>query len=270
MNPVNARTPAIAAASLALVGATLWPVRVFVRGAGAMQARPPPAEPAGLAAGRWATAALSGGMRALAADGLWLKAYAAWSARDCQRTEALLHWVTAVDERPLYFWVNGARVIACDVAEWRLSAMDAGRAPAEVRRRVVEEQAGAALKYLNAALNCHPECAAIWIEMANIHLYRRGDLVRAAECYRRAAESPGAPFYAARIHAELLRRVGRDQEAYVWLCRVHRTLPGEDEAAMSGLVLQRIRNLEGKLRVPEKERYAPPDRPAAAAGAAAG
>ncbi len=199
-------------------------------------------------------------MRALMADALWLKAYAAWAARDCLRTEALIHFVTVVNDRPLYFWINGARMIANDVPEWRLSTMDSGRVPAEVRRRVVEEQACAALKHLAAARACHPESAALWVEMGNIHLYRRGDLVHAADCYRRAAESPDAPYYAARVHAELLRRLGRDREAYVWLCRLHPTLPGDDDAAMAGLVLRRIRDLEGRLRVPEGERYLPCNR----------
>jgi tetratricopeptide (TPR) repeat protein len=148
--------------------------------------------------------------------------------------------------------------------------MDAGRVPSAVRRRVVEEQACAALKYLDAARGCHPESAAVWVEMGNIHLYRRGDLVRAADCYRRAAESPNAPYYAARIHAELLCRLGRGREAYAWLCRLHPTLPDDDQAAMAGLVLRRIRDLEELLGVPRPERYAPAGSHVAAAGASAG
>ena len=202
MNLVDARTPAVVLASLALVGAALWPLRAFVNEAGATNPHPSKAGLPGLTAARWTSGVMPGAMRALMADGLWLKAYAAWAARDRLRTEALIQWVTAVDDRPLHFWVNGARIIACDVPEWRLQAMDTWRVPSEVRRRVMEEQACAALEYLDAARNCHPESAAIWVEMGNIHLYKRGDLVRAAECYRRAAESPGAPYYAARVYAD--------------------------------------------------------------------
>jgi tetratricopeptide (TPR) repeat protein len=162
-----------------------------------------------------------------------------------------------VDDRPTRFWMNGARVIAYDIPEWRLSTMNGGEVPSEARRRVVEEQACAALKYLDEARMSHPRVAAIWVEQGNIELYRRGDLRSAAECYRRAAELPDAPYYAARIHAELLRRLGREQEAYVWLRRLHPTLPSDDQAAMSELVLRRIRDLEGRLHVPEKERYVP-------------
>jgi hypothetical protein len=244
-------------AGLALAGAALWPLREFVDAAGAASRDSSEIRPTGLSTARWTSAAIPGGMRALLADGLWLKVYATWAARDRPRTEGLIHWVTIVDDRPTQFWVNGARIIAYDITEWRLSAMNGGRVPSDVRRRVVEEQAGAALKHLVAARIRHPDSASIWVEMGNIHLYRRGDLLSAAECYRRASESPDAPYFAARIYAELLRRLGRDQEAYVWLCRLHPTLPSGDQAAMSDIVLKRIRDLEGRLRVPERERYMP-------------
>ena len=124
--------------------------------------------------------------------------------------------------------------------------------------RIVEEQACAGLQYLDAALACHPDNAAIWVERGNIQLYRRRDLVLAAESFRRAAESPDAPYYAARIYAELLRRLGRDRDAYFWLRGIHSRLPADDEEAMSCIVLMRIRDLERKLGVPEADRYAPP------------
>ena len=270
MSLVNLRTPAFALGSLVLAGGMLWPLRALLREAVALNGSPPEPVPSGLTMARRVSAAIPGTLRALTGDSLWLKAYAAWAVRDRARTESLVRWVTMVDDRPLYFWVNGARIIAYDVAEWRLSSMDAARVPSGVRRRIVEEQALAALNHLGKALNCHPGNAAIWVEMGNIHLYRRGDLLRAAECYRRAAVSPDAPRYAARIYAELLRRAGRDREAYVWLRRLHPTLTRDDPAAMSGVVLRRIRELEGKLRVPETERYAPMNGDASESGAFAG
>ena len=254
---VISRTPALVFAGLALAGLALWPLRTFVDESGASSRDSSEIRPAGLSMARWTSAAIPGGMRALLADGLWLKVYAAWVVRDRPRTEALIRWVIMVDDRPTQFWVNGARIIAYDVTDWRLSAMNGGRVPSEVRRRVFEEQACAALEHLAAARIRHPDSAAIWVEMGNINLYRRGDLRRAAECYRRASESPDPPYYAARIHAELLRRLGHDREAYVWLRRLHPTLPNNDEAAMSDVVLRRIQELEGKLKVPEKGRYVP-------------
>jgi len=229
MKPVGLRSSVIGVTSLALACGALWPLREFVETAGTRSGNLSRARPAGSTPLQWTGAAMPGAMRALTADGLWLKVYAAWAVRDLPRTEALLRWVTAVDDRPISFWLNGARIIAYDVTEWKLSALDDRRVPLAVRRRVIEAQACAALDHLAAAQKRHPESAAIWVEMGNIHLYRRGDLPRAADCYRRAAESPNAPAYAARVHAELLRRLGRAQEADVWLRRLHPTLPADGQ-----------------------------------------
>ncbi len=243
----------VVVAGLAIAGVGLSPLRESVRKAGAMRERAAGAGEPRLAAARLLNVAIPGGLRALVADALWLKVYVAWAARDQPRTERLIRLVSMVDDRPLEYWINGARIIASDIAEWRLSSTEAGAVPAEVRRQIVEEQARAALGHLAAAGACHPDRAAIWVEMGNIQLYRRRDLARAAECYRQAAESPDAPFFAARIYAELLQRLGRDHEAYAWLCRVHPTLPANDQAAMSGLVLNRIRELEKRLDLSPQE-----------------
>lgn len=252
------RTLAVVLAGLALAGAALSPLREAV---GKDVVTPPGAAGTGRrrpVTAHWVNAAVPGGLRALVADGLWLRLYSAWAARDIPRTEALVCLVTMADDRPAHFWINGARILACDIAEWRLSAAGSDRMPAEVQRRIVDEQACAGLRHLAAACACHPDNAAIWVETGNIQLYRRGNWTLAAEAYRRAAELPGAPWYAARIHAELLRRLGRDKEAYVWLRRLHPALPAGEPAAMSGVVLFRIRMLEDRLRVPPEKRYVPP------------
>ncbi len=201
--------------------------------------------------------AVLGGFRALAADLLWLKAYVAWAACDPPAAQMMIRLVTTIDERPLYFWLNGARIIAYDMTQWRLESVGRrGAAPTEVRKRIVDEQAEAALRLLAEARRHHPDSAALCVEIANIHLNCRGDVASAAGWYRTAAESRGAPYYAARIYAELLQRLGRKQEAYDWLRRLHPTLPPSDEKAMATLVLGRIRDLEGALKVPETKRYA--------------
>ena len=251
------RAAAVIVAGLAIAGVGLSPLRESVRKAGAVRERVAWAGESRLAAAHLINVAIPGGLRALVADGLWLKVYVAWTARDRPRTETLIRLVSMVDDRPLEYWINGARIIASDIAEWRLSSDKTSAVPAEVRRQIVDEQAWAALGHLAAAGACHPYKAAIWVEMGNIQLYRRRDLARAAECYRQAAESPDAPFFAARIYAELLQRLGRDREAYAWLCRVHPTLPANDQAAMSGLVLRRIRELEKRLDLSPQEQYMP-------------
>lgn len=189
-----------------------------------------------------------GGLRTLAADLVWLRAYAHWERRDVAATEGLLALTTALDPRPLYFWLNGARILAYDVPAWRIRAAGGfGAVSAAEQTRINAEQAQRALDFLAEAGRTHPHAAALWIEAANIELNRRHAVAAAAECYRRAAEQPDAPFYAARIHAELLRRLGRKQEALAWLKQLYPTLPPLEEAAAAPLVHSRIVELEREL-----------------------
>lgn len=209
--------------------------------------------------GQGLSVAILGGFRAVVADSLWLKAYLAWAACDAPATQATIRLVSAVDERPLIFWLNGARIMAYDVPQWRIqSAKQRGFEQPALRNRLVAEQAIAALEYLADARYYHPNNAALCVEIANVHLNCCDDPLSAANWYRRAAELPNAPYFAARIHAELLTRIGRRQEAYEWLCRLHPTLPPKGEGAMADVVLSRIRELEKTLQVVEEERYVAP------------
>jgi tetratricopeptide (TPR) repeat protein len=255
----KARVAVVVSLVLLTAGTALRPVEesvVRMEGATATTAR---TDNLGAIMGRGMSVAVLGGYRALVADLLWLKAYLAWAAYDLPATQTLVRLVTIVDERPLYFWLNGARIIAYDMTQWRLEK--AGRTvplPAEVRRRIIEEQAEAALRLLADAQRHRPGSAVICVEMANIHLHGRADVTAAARWYRQASELPGAPYYAARIYAELLKRLGRHKEAYAWLRRLHQTLPPNDPEAMSGIVLDRIQDLECILEIPAKERYTAP------------
>ena len=201
---------------------------------------------------------LLGGCRALAADLVWLRAYAAWESSDLAATRTLLELATAADPRPLVFWLNGARIIGYDMAEWRIAAAG-GRAavPAVVQRRIEEDQARRAIAYLENGLAQHPQHPLLYLEIAHLHLHRRNDVAAAAGFYQLAARQPGAPFYAARIYGELLKKLGRHREAYFWLVTLYPTLPVDNERAMAAVVLGRIRELEDRLAVPPAQRYQP-------------
>jgi hypothetical protein len=204
--------------------------------------RPNPDQLATLA-GRGGTLAVLGGMRSAVAGGFWLKANLAWERRDAAGTFVLIGLTVAADERPLYFWLNGARILAYDLPEWRFD----GTEPAGVRQRVVADHAQQALRFLEQGQRWHGADAALFIEMGNIHLRRTGDLESAARCYRLAAEQPGAPYFAARIHGELLRKLGRPAEALAWLRQVAARLPADDPAARRDVALERIAALEREL-----------------------
>lgn len=193
--------------------------------------------------GHGGTLAVLGGMRSVVAGGFWLKANLAWERHDAAATTELIELTVAADERPLYFWLNGARMLAYDLPEWRLEA----NAPAAVRRKVTADHAQQALRLLEKGRRRHGDEAAFLIEMGNIHLRRTGDIEAAARCYRQAAARPDAPSYAARIHGELLRELGRPAEALAWLRQILPGLSADDPAARRDVVVERIKLLEVEL-----------------------
>jgi hypothetical protein len=186
--------------------------------------------------------AVLGGLRSSVASGFWLRAHQAWEQHDGVAMEALIGLTVAADERPVYFWLNGARMLAHDVPAWLPATT-----PAAVRRRAIDDQAWRALRLLERGLRWQGAEAGLYVEMANIHLHRLGDPVRAAACYRLAAEQPGAPYFAARLHAELLRELGHPREALTWLRQLLPTLPADDPSARREVVLERIQALEREL-----------------------
>ena len=111
--------------------------------------------------------------------------------------------------------------------------------------------------HLALAQRYHPQSVELWVERANIELTRLHDFEAAAGSYRRAWEAPRGPYYAARLHAEMLRRAGKPAEALAWLVQLHPQLPPADDAAAADLVLARIRELERQLGVPAARAYRP-------------
>ncbi len=253
------KAAAVVVASLLCAGLLLRPFEALADGGGAETGGFLDARGWGSCLGSGVTMAVLGGFRTLAADGLWLRTYEAWLARDPVETRALIRLVTIVDDQSIRFWLEGARMLAYDLPRWRVSALQAaGAVSPEMCRQIVEEEAGAALRLLEEARRRHPASAEICIEIANIQLNVRRDLAAAADWYRRAAATPNAPYCAARIHGDLLRRLGRHRDAYFWLRGLYPTLPPGEEAAMREVVLKRMRDLEDYLAIPQGERYSDP------------
>lgn len=183
--------------------------------------------------------AVVGGMRSVVAGMFWLKTNLAWERRDAVGTTVLLQLTVAADDRPLYYWLNGARMLAYDLPVWNPEGV-----PDAVRQRIQFDQATAALAFLEQGQRTHGPSAELYMEMAAIYLRVLDDREGAARLFRQAAELPGAPYYAARIHAELLRELGRPVEALAWLQQILPGLPADDPAARRAVVLDRIKVLE--------------------------
>ncbi len=226
----------------------------------ALQAERPALRAAAMeaAAGQGMALGVLGGFRAIAADFAWIRVYVIWEKHDLPGTETLLRLVTTLDPRPLYFWLNGARIIAYDMTAWRIAAAGGYDAvPVAEQEQIGARQAHLALGWLDEAMVQHPASADLWIDRANIELNGRHDAAAAAESYRHAWEQPHAPYYAARLYGELLRRLGRRTEALQWLVKLYPQLPADDDSAGAPLVLARIRDLERELRVSPAGAYRP-------------
>ncbi|MFU8848314.1 MAG: tetratricopeptide repeat protein [Opitutales bacterium] len=199
-----------------------------------------------------------GGFRAIMADFLWIQTNTVWERRERAKLDSMVRLVTSIDPRPVFFWTNSARMIAYDVPNWRIREEGGYRAVPESRQAEIDrEQAAQAFAHLRRALEFHPENPRLYLEIGQIYLNRLDDPAQAAPWFLKASEQPGAPYFAARIYAQLLRRQGLDAEAYDFLKDLFNRLPDHDPYAQKGIVLERIRDLEQSLGVPSAEVFSP-------------
>ena len=202
-----------------------------------------------------------GGFRAILADFLWIRTNTIWERRDRTKLDSMVRLVTTLDPRPDFFWINGSRMIAYDVPNWRIREEGGYSEVPEERQQVIDlEQSAQAFDLIDQALNFHPENAKLYLEKAQIYLNRLKDDANAAEWFLRASQQDDAPYFAGRIHAELLRKQGLDAEAYDFLKNLHTELPNTP-FAQKGIILERILDLEKALKIPSWERFMPSENP---------
>jgi tetratricopeptide (TPR) repeat protein len=198
-----------------------------------------------------------GGFRAILADFLWIRTNTIWERRDRVKLDAMVRLVTTLDPRPDFFWINGSRMIAYDVPNWRIREEGGYDAVPEARQQAIDlEQAEQAFELIDEALEFHSGKAKFYLEKGQIYLNRLKDYANAAEWFLKASQQDDAPYFAARIYAELLRRQGLDEEAYLFLKHLYNDLP-DDPFAQKGVILERIQELEQTLKIPFWERFQP-------------
>jgi hypothetical protein len=198
-----------------------------------------------------------GGFRAILADFLWIRTNTIWERRDRVKLDAMIRLVTTLDPRPEFFWINGSRMIAYDVPNWRIREEGGYDDVPESRQQAIDrEQSAQAFELIEEALEFHPHLAKLYLEKGQIYLNRLKDDANAAKWFLEASKQKDAPYYAARIYAELLRRQGKNEEAYAFLKELHNTLPNEPYS-QKGILLERIRELEKELSIPVWERFEP-------------
>lgn len=213
------------------------------------------------ALGQGLVVGMLGGFRAIMADFLWIRANTIWERRDRAKLDPMVRLVTTLDPRPDFFWINSARMIAYDVPNWRIREEGGYDDVPEWRQEEIDlEQARQAFTHISRALDFHPDNPKLYLEIGQIYLNRLDDAAQAAPWFLQASKLPGAPRFAARIYAELLRRQGKNAEAYDFLKGLHAELPDDDPFAQKEIVLERIRELERTLQVPVWESYQPEGR----------
>jgi len=201
-----------------------------------------------------------GGFRAIMADFLWIRTNTIWENRDRVKLDAMIRLVTTIDPRPDFFWLNSARMIAYDVPNWRIQSEGGYFDLPEARQQEIDrEQSEQAFALLETAREFHPDNSKFYLETGQIYLNRLKDNVNAAKWYLTASEMPDAPFYAARVYAELLRRDGRNKEAYEFLKELYAKLPNV-KLAQKPVILDRIREVEVVLKIPFWNRFNPAGR----------
>ncbi len=204
----------------------------------------PPARDLGVLEGMGQTVIMGtlGGLRALAADFLWLRATYHWQERNLGLTEATARSVTRLQPEVPYFWIETVRIITFDTPVWRFGANRS--APAGVERRIRREHAERGLGVLDEAERFLPDSAAIPAEKARILWTVLDEPDDAQEEYRRAYEKPDGRALHARLRAVILMDLGRDREATVWLERVLGEIDPRESPAQYSLMRSYLDELQ--------------------------
>lgn len=197
---------------------------------------------------------LIGGFRAIIADMLFIRTNVYWEAKDRPNTEALLNLVTAVDPRPMFFWLNGSRMMAYDMPAWEAQKMGGyENLPPAVEQNLKARYAKLGLDFMDKAAKFHPDDYRVPLEKAQIYHNRMEDYGNSAQYYKEVLSKPNAPHFAERIYAEMLKKDNRPEEAYFYLRGLYPTLP-DNPMASRPVVLERIRELEDQLELPMVQR----------------
>lgn len=183
------------------------------------------------------------GFRAFAADVKWISAYQAWQNRDEIRLKQELAWATRLAPGNMVYWLEGARMLGYDVAAWRRGDLRQAGDIDQINRTAFES----ARAYLAAGEIRHPRRAVFPIEEAVMQLRLVGDGAAAEKAMARAQHYADAPYFVARVRAELLIKLGREREALTLLESEIERLPRSDPRALVDVVEQRIVDLRLRL-----------------------
>jgi hypothetical protein len=192
-----------------------------------------------------------GGFRTVVADFTWIRGYVLWEQKtDRAGTELLMRTACALDPRSRFFWENTGLSIANDMAHWEIRRRGGyAKVPRDIQEHVFRTYARRGLDLLDEGIVSTGGSPALLASAALVAELQLKDLALSADYYRRAAETRGAPWFAARFAAANLWKLDRRREAYDWY-RAHwlRTLRLEEDGSPDDL--KELRDMEQELRLP--------------------
>jgi len=193
-------------------------------------------------------AALSG-FRSIVADMLWIKAHTEWEQTAWGRMALLFDTVTALQPRNVMFWDMSAWQMAWNAS---LAAFQDPKQPdLKLRLKAQREYFDLGRDFLIRGIQNNPDNYRLYQALGNLYNQKYGDHLAASEQYELAARFPDAPSYIKRMAAyELAQCPGHEREAYVKLREIY----DMGQKQWLPTLLQRLRQMEEKLQIPEDQR----------------
>lgn len=153
-----------------------------------------------------------GGLRYMVSTFLTLRANFHWEFQDWENVLQNYRLVQLLEPRNPDAWITGAWHCHSNAWAWYLHD---DRSHSEVTRRLLaREWLERGKEMLRQGIEWNPDNPWIYRDLANLYRERDGDLCQAAEYYRLASLTPGAPDFLHRIHGYLLAQCGEhDAEA---------------------------------------------------------
>lgn len=191
-----------------------------------------------------------GGLRTVIADGTWLRSYVAWEKRDRATCEALMHTACALDPRARYFWENTGYVIGYDMAHWEIRRRGGySKVSQEIQNSLFKSYAQIGLAIFEEGAKHTGGNPGILISAGQMAEIKLNDNLLAASYYKRAAETPNAPWFAYFLCARSLWEGGQKTEAYSWYRKQWlEKLHGVDDSSPDDL--EHLRYMEVELNLP--------------------
>jgi len=198
-----------------------------------------------------------GGLRYMVATFLTLRANYYWEIQRWDKVLDTYRIVQILEPRNPDAWITGAW--HCHSNAWAWYLQDDTRHSPVTRRLLARQWAEKGKAMLREGSEWNPENPWILRDLANVYRERDHDLCQAAEYYRRASLTPGAPDFLHRIYGYLLSQCGQhDEEAFRVLRGIYdrglETIQRDGELTWKPSLIVELRNLEGRLQVPQEKR----------------